>query len=136
MLLRVGKVKEAYEHFSNLQKTTKHYKYWYRFGEATLKFFHVLLEENSEINESEICSEIHDNHEPSYYYPNVPYVRQDPTKGKPQHLHKGPFYKRYVLHSVDHFIEEGNVEESTKISKTESSLLHLKAILDMAQNYF
>ena len=62
MLLKVGKVKEAYEHFSNLQKVTKSYKFWYRFGEATLKFFHVLLEENAEINESELCSEIYDNH--------------------------------------------------------------------------
>jgi hypothetical protein len=58
----------------------------------------------------------------------------DERKRSSNVLQKAPFYNRYVLRRTDQFIEEESLEEDKKINNRQSRLLHLKPILNRAQN--
>lgn len=78
---------------------------------------------------------MHDSYDTSYSNPNLPYVKMHDERKKPANaLQKPPFYSRYVLRRSDQFIEEESLEEDKKINSRQSRLLHLKPILNKAQN--
>lgn len=66
----------------------------YRKGQACLSYYHEILKQNPKITP---WTDIHDQYETMYFYPNLPYFQQK-GKNKNNYFTNGRhFYKRYVL---------------------------------------